>query len=343
MSHTKPGPICAMTNPSWSSTPGPLGHRDSADTTHPVLILRQRSVQGVISLAEAGEMVLADTRMVPTLSVVKVDEPKHAQGPGNRVPGVPSVSLSQKNLMVPFTNAPLRAIDVNQGDIGDCVLPAVLAAMAHTNIGRRKIRAMITINNNVTVRSKLMGKVFISKGLVTVMFSGPNKGPAQISRLLYREGNRLVYSTSRKKGAGWVSFIEKAYAVKLGKDYAKLRHINHLTVFRDLMGKSPDEIKLRKTEGAPLLLRNTGRLVKMLKDATRYPTIATTPKSANKGSFNTPHGMNAGLMANHGVAVLGMHKKGKVNYVLLAIEGSVVAFKYSDFLKDIDNVVRVKG
>jgi hypothetical protein len=244
--------------------------------------------------------------------------------------------------MSPFTKDPLRAIDVEQGDIGDCVLPAVLAAMAHTSIGRQKIRAMIRINNKVQVRSKDLGKVRVSRGLVTVAFPG-HKDPVPISRLLYREGNRLVYSRSRKKGAGWVSFIEKAYAVKLGFDYAKLRNIDHGTVFRDLMGAPPEEMQLRKSEGEPLLLKKTSPLAKMMKEAARFPTIATTPKSKTKGGFNTPHGANIGLMANHGLAVLGMHAKGNVKYVLLAIEGSMMAFRYSDFLKDIDYVARARG
>ena len=334
------GPICSESNVDLCLTPGTLSMRDAWDVSHPSVQVNRQRLSGAIRLAEEGEIVLADARRSFTLPVVKVKEPQHAHGPGNAVPGEAPIDLSAKNLMVPFTSDPLRAVDVEQGDIGDCVLPAVLAAMAHTSIGREKIRKMVRINETVMVRSEWNGKVFVSKGLVTVTFPG-RKGPVSISRLLYREGNRLVYSRSRKKNAGWVSFIEKAYAVKLGNDYAKLRNIDHGTVFQDLMGKPPEQVQLRKTEGGPLLLKHTSHIRRMLNDATRIPTIATTPKG--KGDFNTPHGADIGLMANHGLAVLGMHTKGKVDYALLAIEGSVMAFPYADFLKDIDYVARVKG
>lgn len=333
------GPVCSESNIDLCLTPGTLSVRDAWDVSHPNAQVNRRRPGGAIRLAEEGGIVLADAKQTFTLPVVKIKEPKHAHGPGHAVPGAPAIDLSKKNLMVPFTNDPLRAVDVEQGDIGDCVLPAVLAAMAHTSVGRRKIRKMIRMNKTVMVRSEWNGKVCVSRGLVTVTFPG-RKGPVSISRLLYREGNRLVYSRSRKKNAGWVSFIEKAYAVKLGNDYARLRNIDHGTVFQDLMGKPPEQVRLRKTEGGPMLLKRTSHIRRMLNDATRFPTIATTPKG--KGGFNTPHGADIGLMANHGLAVLGMHAKGNVNYALLAIEGSVMAFPYADFLKDIDYVARVK-
>ncbi len=333
------GPVCSESNIDLCLTPGTLSVRDAWDPSRPNAQVNRRRPGGAIRLAEEGEIVLADARQPLTLPVVKVKEPKHAHGPGHAVPGAPPIDLPTKNLMEPFTKDPLRAVDVEQGDIGDCVLPAVLAAMAHTTVGRQKIRKMIRMNKTVMVRSEGNGKVWVTRGLVTVTFPG-RTGQVSISRLLYREGNRLTYSRSRKKNAGWVSFIEKAYAVKLGNDYARLRNIDHGTVFKDLIGKPPEQIRLRKAEGGPLLLKRTDYIRKMLNEATRFPTIATTPKG--KGGFNTPHGADIGLMANHGLAVLGMHTKGKMNYVLLAIEGSVMAFPFADFLKDIDYVARVK-
>lgn len=60
MPRRQPRPLCGLTRPNWHSTPGPLGKRDGADPTHPVVIFRTRRQLGAIELAEAGEIVLAD-------------------------------------------------------------------------------------------------------------------------------------------------------------------------------------------------------------------------------------------------------------------------------------------
>ena len=53
------GPICSATNRDLCLTPGTLSMRDAWDVNHPTAIRRKRGLQGAISLAEAGEVVLA--------------------------------------------------------------------------------------------------------------------------------------------------------------------------------------------------------------------------------------------------------------------------------------------
>ncbi len=54
-----PGPICGESKPVWCATPGSTGIHDSADADHSILIPRGRRSQGAISMAEEGELVLA--------------------------------------------------------------------------------------------------------------------------------------------------------------------------------------------------------------------------------------------------------------------------------------------
>ena len=61
-------PLCGKSNPDWCTTPGSTGINDSADPNHTIMIRRSRSSQGVIRMAEEGELVLAQA------------------GPGSRLP-----------------------------------------------------------------------------------------------------------------------------------------------------------------------------------------------------------------------------------------------------------------
>jgi hypothetical protein len=310
-----PGPLGGSHQPAPRQPRGPIG----------------RLPPGSIVLAQAGGALPA---------IVKLTEPNYV--PGSTGPGF---DLPAKPLLPPFKAKQLSPTEIEQGSLADCVLPAVLAAMAHTSTGRTQLRKMVKMQSGVVVQSTWSRGKITSKGLVTVAFPTA-KVPVQISRLLYRQGNTVLYARSSQK-TGWVSFIEKAYAVRKG-GYSGLRHIAPLMVMKDLLGKTPSFIQLRKNEGGPLLLKNLTLLKKMLTEATAYPTIATTPKGSG---FNTPNGAAYGLAANHGSAVLGMgtitekrpgKRPRKVTVVKLSDEGSVVPFPFALFLKDFDYVVSVR-
>ena len=327
------GPMCGISNPVWASTPGPTGHNDSADPARPVKIPVSRRVAGAIELSESGRTVLAQNRggTTPLPASKILDEPACT-------PGHMQVDLPTEPLLPRFMADEITADEVEQGDLSDCTVPAVLAAMANTEIGRKQIHAIVQFDERAIVHSKWSRGDLVSPGLVTIALQS---GSQEISRLLYREGADLLFARS-KNGAGWVSFIEKAFAAKKG-GYQEIAHIGVAAVMRDLTGTEPIHTQLRSAEKGKLLLDSHGiaALRTLLARATLRPTVAATPDPKVKATFNTA----SGLLASHAYAVLGFKASGKTPTVNLLDCGTQVAMDLalSIFLTDFSDVVAMPG
>jgi hypothetical protein len=253
--------------------------------------------------------------------------------------------LTATPLLRPFASdeADLAPSDVEQGKIKNCCVAAVLGAMANTSVGRARIRSMIAFNAEEEVRSVVNGVVMVTRGLVQVSF-GVDRSTIAISRLLYREQSadgpgEILYARSQS-GQGWVSFIEKAYAVFISRrrkqpevGYSSLVLVDPRTAMQDLLApRQPPQVLPITTKSAatPTVVR--GLLIK----AGTSPTVATTPKAAG---FNTPHN----LMANHAYAVRGLQmRKAKgakqaTATVLLSCDEDEIALR--DFIMDFDSIV----
>jgi hypothetical protein len=269
---------------------------------------------------------------------VNVTEPKPVQGD--------LAELSPKPLLIPFAaqSGGLGPNDVDQGKLKNCCLPAVLAAMANTETGRARIRAMTVFDKGTSALSQVNGKPVLTPGVVRVSF-GTNNTVVVISRLLYREkmapsekGPGEILYAKNTSGQGWVSFIEKAYAIFLSNrkkapeiSYAILIMIDPKTVMQDLMG-----LRLAPSVVVPSKSRAATRT--LLKQANTFPTVATTPKAPS--GINTPHG----ALANHAYAIRGLKEvveKGvKKSLVLLSSDED--EFPFDDFLLDFDTIVTVR-
>jgi len=265
--------------------------------------------------------------------MIEVTEPSAALGDWAELPTKP--------LLRPFGSGQGQdPNDVNQGKLKDCGLAAVLGAMANTPHGKKRIRRMIAFDEQEEVRSKVGDAVVATRGIVRVTL-GSNGEIVEISRLLYRDkaekGPGDILYASTYSGQGWVSFIEKAYAVFRSKHrnpgaiggmgYASLLMVDAKTVMNDLLAPAvaPFVCYIRKN---PSLAR------RLLNQATVIPTVATTPKSAE---FNTPHG----AMANHAYTVRGLRKAaakgGKKLIVKLSCDEDERPLE--EFLADFDMII----
>lgn len=126
--------------------------------------------------------------------------------------------------------------EVRQGYLGNCALPAALAAMAHVPQGQKKLETMIRVDgtpirserqrkrseyfvNQVPPEATLKKKLtFNSSRSFEVTFSRAVAGiqVVRVTPQFYRNrhnGNRFRYAYSYKERSLWPNVIEKAYAV----------------------------------------------------------------------------------------------------------------------------------
>jgi Calpain family cysteine protease len=114
----------------------------------------------------------------------------------------------------PLYDDGIAPADVIQGHIGDCFLPAAVAAIAVSPEGRALLRNMITENTD---------------GTFTVTFG--NGEIVNVDGDLYSEGGNAAYGKVEKDK--WFAILEKAYAIRNG-GYRKLDEGGFsVNVFRD--------------------------------------------------------------------------------------------------------------
>ncbi len=198
--------------------------------------------------------------------------------------------------------------DVKQGELANCPVAAILAAMAHTAIGRKRIDSLITEYVNTQIKTtfskevlatlsakmddpdyKLPEKEILSKRYFTVNL-GSSIEVSDVFYIKYTDGSdvNMMYMDSPKR-ALWPCVIEKAYAVKIGS-YDDLDDDTKQTVnkfWAVLVGAKPDWLAIN--ESADLT-----KISAAAKAAGTIPTIAASRDDATK------------VTAHHGYAVMGI-------------------------------------
>ena len=205
--------------------------------------------------------------------------------------------------------------DVHQQTLLDCTVGALLAAFAHTEAGRKKIRGMID-EHGVAVETDLSNlpddvqiavdkkdktgaeskngeparpKKRASSRYFTVRLGGKS---VEVSPVLYTDESRdpePVYMSS-PNNALWPCLVEKAYAQMLG-DYAKLNSPNDKnanTIWEEVTGLAPNAFKVADATDAEIL--------DAAKRAGHVPTIAASVMGTTSESE---------LQGFHGFVLLG--------------------------------------
>ena len=193
--------------------------------------------------------------------------------------------------------------DISQGSLGNCPLPTILAAMANTADGRKRIVEMVSEHDEavVTDLSDVLDEIndqtanVSSKRYFTVKLSSS----IDVTDVFYTDeasqGWSLLYMQAPAKGDPvlWPAVIEKAYAVMLG-GYAKLDEMQVNAVWKELTGSNPNGFSITpKTDVA--------RIREQAQEATKKPVIL-----ASNDDPGTEKASKDRIIHHHGYAVLGM-------------------------------------
>lgn len=144
--------------------------------------------------------------------------------------------------------------DIAQGSLANCPIASILAALAHTESGRRRIQgllaehpaAVVTDLSGVadTLEDPPKDNKILSKRFFTVMLE--NSAP-EVSDVFYTDDAdrnwSLIYMHS-PTDALWPSVIEKAFAVRMGS-YEKIDEQDSANVFwKVLVGTKPEILSI---------------------------------------------------------------------------------------------------
>jgi hypothetical protein len=198
--------------------------------------------------------------------------------------------------------------DVKQGELANCPVAAILAAMAHTAGGRKRIDSLITEYVNTQVKTTFSKEVLATlssklddadykrpeKEIVAKRYFTVNLGSSieisDVFYIKYTDGSDvdMIYMSSPKKSL-WPCVIEKAYAVKIGS-YDDLDDDTKHTVnefWTVLVGSKPDGFSIDANT-------DLAKISATAKAAGAIPTIAASKDDATK------------VTAHHGYAVMGI-------------------------------------
>jgi Calpain family cysteine protease len=198
--------------------------------------------------------------------------------------------------------------DVKQGELANCPVAAILAAMAHTPGGRKRIDSLITEYVNTQVKTTFSKEVLATlsaklddpdykrpeKEILAKRYFTVNLGSSievsDVFYVKYTDGSdvNMMYMDSPKR-ALWPCVIEKAYAVKIGS-YEDLDDDTKHTVnefWTVLVGTKPDGFAIDENT-------DLTKISNAAKSAGTIPTIAASKEDTTK------------VMSHHGFAVLGI-------------------------------------
>ncbi len=204
--------------------------------------------------------------------------------------------------------------DVSQGQLSNCPVPAILAALANTAVGQTRLNAMVTEFTNVSVKTTVSGAIIKalddraknepdhksppaeiqSKRYFTVDLHDTNPVP-EVSDVLYVDDDdgpdpTPVYMHS-KNSVLWPCVIEKACAVTMNNSYAKLD--DGKTTANDfwllIVKKKPGGFSVDDTT-------DLNKIADIARNAKRVPALgASRPKTTA-----------IGVPADHAFAILGL-------------------------------------
>jgi hypothetical protein len=203
-------------------------------------------------------------------------------------------------------------VDIEQSaHLTNCPIPSILAALAHTDIGRKHIQAMVVEypGSVVTDVSAVVGelatappgnKIATNRYFTVTLGKAPNRKPFDVSDVLYTDESadpNPIYMQSPKK-ALWACMIEKAYALREVSyhkfqelDWQQNAKITANEFWRVLLGSEPNVLAVtNKTDLADIR--------KAAAAATKVPTIGATKPADEQGAKK--------VGGYHGFAMLGI-------------------------------------
>jgi hypothetical protein len=199
--------------------------------------------------------------------------------------------------------------DVQQGELANCPIAAILAALAHTATGQKRINDLIIEYTPATVTTTL------SKAIVDALTAPTANDPdyksqdkqvasrryfsvslfggievSDVFYLKYSDGNDvdMIYMDSPTQSL-WPCVIEKAYAVKFG-GYEELDDDSKHTAnefWEVLVGRKPNGFKVDGNT-------DLGTILSVARNAGKVPTMAASRNDAKK------------VLDHHAFAVLGV-------------------------------------
>jgi Calpain family cysteine protease len=204
--------------------------------------------------------------------------------------------------------------DVSQGQLSNCPVPAILAALANTAVGQTRLNGMVTEYNNVSVKTTVSGATIKAlndrakdepdhksppaeiqtRRYFTVDLHDTTPTP-EVSDVLYVDDDdgpdpTPVYMHS-KNSVLWPCIIEKACAVKMGNSYATLD--DKTTTANDfwtlIVGKDPGGFSVTDTT-------DLAKIKEAADKAKRIPTMGASRLQTTA----------IGIPADHAYAILGM-------------------------------------
>ncbi len=197
--------------------------------------------------------------------------------------------------------------DVKQGELANCPVAAILAALAHTANGRNRINKMITEVSNASVKTTFTKEILktlssrlddpdyrppekeiLSKRYFRVIL-GPEVEVSDVFYTKYSDGTdvEMVYMGSPNQ-ALWPCVIEKAYANRIGS-YEELDDDQKHKV------KEFWEVLVGKPQGFTIDEKTDLRTISdAAKAATTIPTIGASRDDATR------------VESHHGFAILGI-------------------------------------
>ncbi len=216
--------------------------------------------------------------------------------------------------------------DVNQGQVANCPVTAVLAAMARTKPNDLKGMIAKITGQAYTYTPQFQAPPAPPSFSHFFKVTFPGSSPIVVSPLLYKvprpaqstDPAEIMYAHSpgSPSVASWVSLMEKAYVIKKDsnpkpqdKSYDALdnrgKGLNPLDVMNDIAGSGAEYVVDPKESNATVVHPWTAaELQKVLARATTVPTIAAS-RSDQKDIGTLP------ILTHHDYAVVGM-TQGKV-------------------------------
>ena len=228
--------------------------------------------------------------------------------------------------------------DVKQGELAVCPIAAILAALAHTTSGKRRINNLITEYTGTSIKTTFAGDVLetlASKTKDDPDYRPPEKvinsnryfGVTLDSRIevsnvfyiKYTDGADvdMVYMGSPNE-ALWPCVIEKAFASKIGS-YDELDDDSKHTVnefWSILVGRPPQGFSIdEKTD------------LEKIRDAAKAATVVPTVGASRDDA--------TGVTNHHGFAILGMQAS---NIELFDPHGKKVKLSLADLRKNFQSI-----
>ncbi|NOT58221.1 MAG: hypothetical protein HOP18_26760 [Deltaproteobacteria bacterium] len=178
--------------------------------------------------------------------------------------------------------------DVQQTGLANCSMASILAALAHTKSGRKRLQGMIT-EHPIAVVTDLsavptdpngpsIAKTILSKRYFTVTLG---ETAIEVSDVFYTDDADRNWSLTYMRSpyrpnhtdALWSSVIEKAYAVQVGGYTEVDKETNPAIFWKMLMGSDPKHFPIDETT-------DLSDISAVVKAAPRVTTIATSREGA---------------------------------------------------------------